>query len=57
MTTALRNRSTKRIYNSKKSKLVTSGSKLNEIREIGKRMENSVSSFFINQKKIVEVEV
>ena len=35
----------------KKSKLVTSGSKLNEIREIGKRMENSVSSFFINQKK------
>ena len=36
----------------KKAKLVTSGSKLNEIREIGKRMENSVSSFFINQKKI-----
>ena len=35
----------------KKAKLVTSGSKLNEIREIGKRMENSVSSFFINQKK------
>ena len=35
----------------KKAKLVTSGSKLNEIREIGKRMENSVSSFFINQKR------
>ena len=35
----------------KKAKLVTSGSKLNEIRQIGKRMENSVSSFFINQKK------
>tara|TARA_B100001121_G_scaffold175263_1_gene152820 strand:- start:5470 stop:6303 length:834 start_codon:yes stop_codon:yes gene_type:complete len=35
----------------KKAKLITSGSKLNEIREIGKRMENSVSSFFINQKK------
>ena len=35
----------------KKAKLVTSGSKLNEIREIGKRMENSVSSFFLNQKK------
>ena len=35
----------------KKAKLVTSGSELKEIREIGKRMENSVSSFFINQKK------
>ena len=35
----------------KKAKLVTSGSKLNEIREIGKRMESSVSSFFINQKR------
>ncbi len=35
----------------KKAKLVTSGSKLKEILEIGKRMENSVSSFFINQKK------
>ncbi len=29
-----------------KTKLITSGSKLNEIREIGKRMEYSVSSFF-----------
>ena len=34
-----------------KAKLITSGSALNEIREIGKRMENSVSSFFQNQNK------
>ena len=34
-----------------KSKLITSGSKLNEIKEIGKKMENSVSSFFNNQGK------
>ena len=32
-----------------KAKLITSGSALNEIREIGKKMENSVSSFFQNQ--------
>ncbi|MEC7169268.1 MAG: M48 family metallopeptidase [Pseudomonadota bacterium] len=35
----------------KKAKLITSGTKFKEIREIGKRMENSVSSFFLNQKK------
>ena len=34
-----------------KSKLVTNGSKLEEIRKIGKRMEKSVSAFFINQGK------
>ena len=34
-----------------KAKLITSGSALNEIREIGKKMENSVSSFFQNQNK------
>ena len=34
-----------------KSKLVTNGSKLEEIRKIGKRMERSVSAFFINQGK------
>ena len=34
-----------------KSKLITSGSKLKEIKEIGKKMENSVSSFFNNQGK------
>ena len=35
----------------KKTKLITSGSQLNEIREIGKRMEESVSTFFLRQKK------
>ena len=35
----------------KKTKLITSGSQLNEIREIGKRMEESVSTFFLKQKK------
>jgi len=34
-----------------KSKLITTGSKIKEIREIGKRMETSVSSFFKNQGK------
>ena len=34
-----------------KSKLITSGTKLKEIKEIGKKMENSVSSFFLNQGK------
>ena len=34
-----------------KAKLITSGSALNEIREIGKKMENSVSSFFQSQNK------
>ncbi len=34
-----------------KSKLVKNGSKLEEIRKIGKRMEKSVSAFFINQGK------
>jgi len=34
-----------------KAKLITSGSALSEIREIGKKMENSVSSFFQNQNK------
>tara|TARA_X000000950_G_C13680752_1_gene563841 strand:+ start:1 stop:834 length:834 start_codon:yes stop_codon:yes gene_type:complete len=35
----------------KKSKIITSGTQLREIREIGKRMENAVSSFFENQGK------
>ena len=34
-----------------KSKLITSGSKLKEIRGIGKKMEVAVSAFFDNQKK------
>ena len=34
-----------------KSKLITSGSKLKEIRDIGKKMEVAVSAFFDNQKK------
>ena len=34
-----------------KSKLITSGPKLKEIREIGKKMENAVSAFFTNQGK------
>ena len=32
-----------------KTKLITSGSKLNEIREIGKKMEVAVSAFFLNK--------
>ena len=35
----------------KKSKLITSGSKLNEIRDIGKKMEIAVSAFFEREKK------
>jgi len=34
-----------------KTKLITTGSQLNEIKTIGKKMENAVSSFFINQEK------
>ena len=34
-----------------KSKLITSGSQLNEIREIGKKIEYSVSTFFQNKNK------
>ena len=36
-----------------KSKLITSGSKLKEIRGIGKKMEVAVSAFFDNQKKTI----
>ena len=35
-----------------KTKLITSGSQLNEIRDIGKKMELSVSSFFERQNKV-----
>ncbi|MEC7143587.1 MAG: M48 family metallopeptidase [Pseudomonadota bacterium] len=35
----------------KKSKLITKGPQLNEIIDIGKKMENSVSSFFEKEKK------
>ena len=34
-----------------KTKLITSGSQLNEVREIGKKMEIAVSSFFENENK------
>ena len=34
-----------------KAKLITKGSQLREVREIGKKMENSVSAFFENQGK------
>ena len=34
-----------------KSKLITKGSKLREIRNIGKKMEESVSAFFRKQNK------
>ena len=34
-----------------KNKLITSGSQIKEIKEIGKRIENSVSAFFKNQNK------
>ena len=34
-----------------KTKLITSGSQLNEVREIGKKMELAVSSFFKSQSK------
>ena len=36
----------------RKSKLITKGTQLNEIRKIGKRMENAVSSYFENQGKV-----
>ena len=32
-----------------KSKLITTGSQINSIKDIGKRMENSVSAFFLNK--------
>jgi predicted Zn-dependent protease len=35
----------------RKSKLITKGSQLNEIRKIGKKMENAVSAFFKKQGK------
>tara|TARA_B100000575_G_C22957402_1_gene553386 strand:+ start:62 stop:895 length:834 start_codon:yes stop_codon:yes gene_type:complete len=35
-----------------KTKLITTGSQLKEITTIGKKMENAVSSFFINQGKV-----
>ena len=35
----------------RKSKLITKGSQLNEIRKIGKKMENAVSAFFKKQSK------
>ena len=35
----------------KKSKLINKGSQLNEIRNIGRKMEKAVSSFFLNQSK------
>jgi len=34
-----------------KTKLITTGSQINEIREIGKKMETAVSSFFEKEKK------
>ena len=34
-----------------KSKIITSGSQLREIKDIGRKIENSVSSFFLNQGK------
>ena len=35
----------------KKSKLITSGSKLKEIKKIGKKMEKAVSAFFLKEEK------
>ena len=35
----------------KKAKIITAGSKFKEIKTIGKKMENAVSSFFNNQNK------
>ena len=34
-----------------KTKLITTGSQLNEIRDIGKKMELAVSTFFLNEGK------
>ena len=34
-----------------KSKLITTGSQIKQIRDVGKRIENAVSAFFLNQKK------
>ena len=36
----------------KKSKLITTGPKLKQVRDIGKRMENSVSAFFKKDSEI-----
>ena len=41
----------------RKSKLITKGTQLNEIRKIGKRMENAVSSFFENQGKKIQLKI
>ena len=40
-----------------KSKLITSGSKLKEIKEIGKKMETSVSAFFNNKIKMILLKI
>ena len=40
-----------------KSKLITSGPQLKEIREIGKKMENAVSAFFEKQKKKIQQKI
>ena len=40
-----------------KSKLITSGSQLKEIREIGKKMEVSVSAFFERQGKVIQQKI
>ena len=37
----------------RKTKLITTGSDLNEIKKIGKKMESSVSSFFISKDKMI----
>ena len=35
----------------KKTKLITSGSKLEDIKKIGKKMEKAVSAFFLKERK------
>ena len=39
-------------------KLITSGSKLREIKDIGRKIENSVSSFFLKSKqKMIQLKI
>ena len=40
-----------------KTKLITTGSQLNEIRRIGKKMELAVSSFFLNEGKKIQLKI
>ena len=40
-----------------KAKLIKSGSQLNEVIDIGKRIENSVSAFFLKKVKKIQLKI